>query len=90
MLGRRQAAGTGCWGGQEGDGGHHRASIRNHREDQDVLWGQEAGLGGAASWGWYPREASEDRDTGEKPAMQFLRLGWLSSPLPAVFSEREA
>lgn len=52
-------SGDGAVRGQEGDGRHHKASIRNHGEDQDVLWGRR--LKGAASWGWYPREASGEQ-----------------------------
>lgn len=33
-------SGAGAGGGQEGDGEQHKASVRSHGEDQDVLWGR--------------------------------------------------
>lgn len=42
LPGAREQTGSGdrAVGGQAGDGGHYKASVRNHGEDQDVLWGR--------------------------------------------------
>lgn len=41
-------------------------------------------------WAVPPGKHLRNRDVGGKPAMQFLRLGWLYFSLPTMFSEREA
>lgn len=65
-----------------------KSSIRNHGEDQDMLWGRN--MRGAESWDGTLGRLLRNRDIGGKSAMRVLRLGWLCFPLRTVFPQREA